>query len=99
MSLSLAASPTGRFCAPATLRRRLQASAVTGFRGGSAASLDVELITLRVGHHDPATRRGMTAVIDDPGAEGHEPADFLILRHTVWNEVKMNAVLHGLLFR
>jgi hypothetical protein len=80
---------------PATLRRRLQPSAVTGFRAGSAASLDIELITLRVGHHDPATRRGMTAVIDDPGAEGHEPVDFLILGHTVRNEVKMNAVLPG----
>jgi hypothetical protein len=69
------------------------------FRGGSAASLDVELITVRVGHHDPATRRGMTAVIDDSRAEGHKPFDFLILRHAVGNKVKMNSVLDGLLFR
>jgi hypothetical protein len=81
------------------LRARYPASAVSGFRGGSAASLDIELIALRVGHHDPATRRDITAVIDDSRAEGHNPVDFLILRHTVWNEVKMNPVLHGLLFR
>ena len=41
----------------------------------------------------------MTAVIDDSRAEGHEPADFLILRHTVWNQVKMHPVLDGLAFR
>ena len=63
----------------------------------SLAAFQVELVSLGIGHYDPSSWCGLSAVLDDLGAKRHDAGELLSLG-PLRQKVEMDPVLYGLGF-